>query len=121
MEQITTLAFMTVGRACGFAALAIFCVSVSFAFDPVMAARAAAILTTILTLILLIRARMALTRDHRKTELWIYLKKDFRPPAAVAQRMTGTVLRYTYLWFAMRASAIAAGLWAIAIVISLFR
>ena len=44
MEHLQKLAFMTIGRACGFGILAIFCITVSFAFDLLLAARAIAIL-----------------------------------------------------------------------------
>jgi len=121
LEYLHKVAFMTIGRACGFGVLAIFCITVSFAFDFLLAARAAAILTTIMTMILLVRAQTALKKDLRKTEMWIYLDENTRPPEPFAQQIGSAILRETYLWFAYRAAAFSIAFWVIAIAISLFR
>ena len=47
--------------------------------------------------------------------MWLYLEKDERPPAAYAQWASATVLRETYLQFALWTSAIAIGMWVIAL------
>ena len=49
----------------------------------------------------------------------LYLPKDFRPPEAYAQWASSTILRDTYLTFALWTSAIAIAMWAIALLISL--
>jgi hypothetical protein len=51
--------------------------------------------------------------------MWLYLPKDFRPPEAYAQWASATVLRDTYLTFAMWTSAIAIVMWIIALFFSL--
>jgi hypothetical protein len=47
--------------------------------------------------------------------MWLYLEKDQRPPAAYAQWASATVLRETYLTFAMWTSVISIAMWAIAL------
>ena len=66
-----------------------------------------------------LKAREALTKDYRRTEMWLYLEKDFRPPEAYAQWASATVLRETYLTFALWTSAIAIAMWVIALLFSL--
>ena len=53
-----------------------------------------------MTLVLVLKAHEARTKDHRRTELWLYLPKERRPPKAFAQRTIATVMRRTYLLFA---------------------
>jgi hypothetical protein len=118
MELMRRIAYETVLRACGFGSLAIFCVMVGMSFNPRAAFQAGGTLTTIMALILIWKAREALTKDYRKTEMWLYLPKDFRPPEAYAQWASATVLRDTYLTFALWTSMIAIVMWVIALVIS---
>lgn len=119
MEQMRRVAFETVLRACGFASLAIFCVMIGFSFDGRLAFQAGGFLTTLMALVLMLKAREALTKDYRKTEMWLYLPKDFRPPEAYAQWASATVLRDTYLTFAMWTAAVATCMWMLALVFSL--
>lgn len=116
MRQI---AFETVQRACLFGSLAIFCVMVGMSFEPRAAFQAGGTLTTIMAVILIYKAREALTKDYRKTEMWLYLPKDFRPPEAYAQWASATVLRDTYLTFALWTSAVAIAMWIVALMFSL--
>ena len=106
-------------RACGFGSLAIFCVMIGMSFEPRLAFQAGGTLTTLMALILIFKAREAATKDYRRTELWLYLEKDVRPPAAHAQWATGTVMRDTYLTFALWTSAIAIAMWVIALFFSM--
>ena len=66
--------------------------------------------------ILVYKAREARSKPYRKTEMWLLLPKDSRPPDAYAQRLSATVLRETYLNFALWTSAIAVAMWIIALV-----
>jgi hypothetical protein len=120
MEQMRRIAYETVLRACGFGSLAIFCIMIGLSFNPRAAFQAGGILTTIMALVLILKAREALTKDYRKTEMWLYLPKDFRPPEAYAQWASSTVLRDTYLTFALWTSAIAIAMWVLALLFSLF-
>jgi len=119
MEHMRQIAFETVLRACGFASLGIFCVMTGMAFDPKLAFQAGGFLTTIMAFVLILKSREALTKDYRKTEMWLYIDKDFRPPEAYAQWASSTVLRDTYLTFAMWTALISIAMWALALLFSL--
>lgn len=118
MEHMRRIAYETVLRACGFGSLAIFCVMVGMSFHPRLAFQAGGFLTMIMTVILIFKAREALTKDYRRTEMWLYIEKDFRPPEAYAQWASATVLRDTYLTFALWTAAISITMWVIALILS---
>jgi len=113
------IAFETVLRACAFGSLAIFCIMVGLSFAPRTAFQAGGTLTTMMAVILILKAREALTKDYRKTEMWLYLPKDLRPPENCAQWASATVLRDIYLTFAMWTSAVAIVMWILALFFSL--
>ncbi len=119
MEHMRRIAYETVLRACGFASLGIFCVMTGMSFNPKMAFQTGGFLTTIMAFVLILKAREALTKDYRRTEMWLYIDKDFRPPEAYAQWASATVLRDTYLTFAMWTSLISVTMWVLALVFSL--
>ncbi len=114
------IAFETVQRACLFGSLAIFCIMVGMSFEPRLAFQAGGTLTSLMAGVLIYKAREALTKPYRKTELWLYLPDNLRPPADHAQWASATVLRETYLTFAMWTAAISITMWVIALVFGLF-
>jgi len=118
MEYMRQVAFETVLRACGFASLAIFCIMIGMSFMPRLAFQAGGFLTTMMSGILVLKAFEARTKDYRRTEMWLYLEKDQRPPAAYAQWASAMVLRETYLTFALWTAAIAIVMWVLALVFS---
>ena len=113
------IAYETVLRACGFASLAIFCVMMGLSFLPRAAFQAGGFLTTLMAVVLIFKAREALTKNYRKTEMWLYLPKELRPPESDAQWASSTVLRETYLTFARWTAAIAIAMWVVALLFSL--
>ena len=115
MEHMRRIAYETVLRACGFASLAIFCVMIGMSFMPRLAFQAGGILTTVMSFILIMKAFEARTKDYRRTEMWLYLEPNERPPAAYAQWASATVLRETYLTFAFWTSAVAIAMWVLAL------
>ena len=119
MEHMRRIAYETVLRACGFASLGIFCVMTGMSFDPKMAFQTGGFLTTLMAFVLVLKAREALTKDYRRTEMWLYIDKDFRPPESYAQWASATVLRDTYLTFAMWTSMISIAMWVMAMIFSL--
>ncbi len=116
MEQMRRVAYETVLRACSFGALAICCMMVGMSFMPRLAFQAGGFLTILMAGILVIKAFEARTKDYRRTEMWLYLEKDQRPPANYAQWASATVLRETYLTFALWTSTISIGMWVIALI-----
>jgi hypothetical protein len=91
---------------------------VGMSFLPSAAFQAGGFLTLVMTGVLLIKALEARSKDHRRTEMWLYLSKEQRPPPATAQRITSTVMREIYLTFALWSSIIAIVMWAIALFFS---
>jgi hypothetical protein len=119
MERMRQVAFQTVQRACLFGALAIFCLMVGLSYDLQLAFKAGGTLTVLMAAILIYKAREAHSKPYRKTEMWLYLPKHYRPPDEYAQWASATVLRETYLNFALWTSAVAIAMWAIALLIGL--
>ena len=119
MESLRRIAFEVVLRACGFGCLAIFCIMVGMSFQPRLAFQAGGFLTTMMALILYYKAYEALKKDYRRTELWLYVPKEMRPPKDYAQWASSTVLRETYLTFAKWTSLIAIAMWVIALIFAL--
>jgi hypothetical protein len=120
MEPMRQVAFETVLRACGFGSLAIFCVMIGLSFVPRAAFQAGGFLTLLMAVILIFKAREALTKNYRKTEMWLYLPEEHRPPAAYAQWASSTVLRETYFLFARWTVVISIVMWIIALLFSIF-
>ena len=114
------IAYETALRACGFASLAIFCIMIGMSFMPKLAFQTGGFLTTVMATILVLKAFEARTKDYRRTEMWLYLRKDQRPPPTYAQWASATVLRETYLTFALWTSAISIGMWGLALLIAVF-
>jgi hypothetical protein len=115
MDDIRRIAFETVLRACLFASLAIFCVMVGMSFMPRLAFQTGGFLTTLMSAVLMLKAYGARTKDHRRTEMWLYLSKEQRPAANYAQWAVATVMRETYLTFALWTSVIAITMWVLAL------
>ncbi|WP_145963603.1 hypothetical protein [Bradyrhizobium algeriense] len=118
MDEMSRIAYETVLRACGFASLAIFCVMIGLSFLPRSAFQAGGFLSMTMTLVLIFKAREARTKDHRRTEMWLYLPKESRPPQAFAQQMISSLMRETYLSFARWTAIISIVMWTIALIFS---
>jgi hypothetical protein len=118
MDEMSRIAYETVLRACGFASLAIFCVMIGLSFLPRSAFQAGGFLSLTMTLVLIFKAREARTKDHRRTEMWLYLPKESRPPQALAQQMISSLMRETYLSFARWTAVISIVMWTIALIFS---
>ena len=118
MDEMSRIAYETVLRACGFASLAIFCVMIGLSFLPRSAFQAGGFLSMTMTLVLIFKAREARTKDHRRTEMWLYLPKEMRPPQALAQKMISSLMRETYLSFARWTAIISIVMWTIALIFS---
>ncbi len=118
LNHMREVAYEVVLRACGFAALAIFCVMIGMSFMPRHAFQTGGFLTTMMALVLIYKAREAHRKNYRHTEMWLYLEKHERPAPEIAQHMSARVLEETYLTFAMWTSAIAITMWVIALIFS---
>ena len=117
MEAIEKAAFVSVGRACGFAGFAVVCLMIGLSFEPVLATRTGSVLGLVLTCILAGYSAKARVRPYKRTEAWLILPKDERPPATIAQRVIGQALHETYRWFARQAAIISFMLLAASVVL----
>ena len=113
------IAYETVLRACGFGSLAIFCIMIGLSFEPRSAFQAGGFLTLLMTGVLILKAYEARTKDHRRTEMWLYIPEERRPPEADAQWAISTLMRETYFLFARWTAIVAIVLWALALFCSL--
>jgi hypothetical protein len=120
VETLRRIAYETVLRACGFASLTIFCIMIGLSFQPRTAFQSGGFLTVVMTLVLLYKAREARTKPYRKTEMWLYLSKNERPPDNFAQWAVATVMRDTYLMFAKWTCLVAITMWVLALGVSFF-
>ena len=119
MEDMRRIAYETVLRACGFGSLAIFCVMIGLSFEPRAAFQAGGFLTTLM-------AGDPDPEGPRGADQGLPQDRDValsaegaRPPEAYAQWASSTVLRETYLTFALWTSAIAIVMWLLALLFSL--
>ena len=118
MDNMRRVAYATVLRACGFGSLAIFCFMVGLSFAPRIAFQTGGALTLLMTGILFLKALEARWKPYRRTEMWLYLTKEERPPAATAQQLTAAVMREAYLTFGMWTSLVAIVMWVLAFIMS---
>lgn len=119
LQRIEHVAHVSVSRACGFAALAIFTFMVGLSGDMASSFKAGGILSLMTSAILLLKAWQASGRHYKHTELWLMLAPQDRPHSAIAQQIIGTVLRETFLYFALHTAFAAALLLGGAMVFSL--
>lgn len=116
MRQI---AYQTVLRACGFGTLAVFCIMVGLSFNPLLAVQTGGVLTMLMTGILVLKAVGAPTKRYQRTEMWLYLPQEFRPPPDIAQLVTANLMREVYLTCALWTAVVDGALWLIALALSL--
>ncbi|MGE0502129.1 MAG: hypothetical protein AB7I79_14915 [Rhizobiaceae bacterium] len=119
MDKVREIAVQCVGRAVMFGVLAIACVMVGFSFNPVSSFRSGAVLTLLMAAILIWKAYHAPSQNPKYTEVWLYLDEGARPSDAHARFVFGTVLREVYGRFAQVTLAVACGLFAISLVLTL--
>ena len=119
LQQIEEVAEICVARACGFAALAILTLILGLSWNMTLASKIGGLLMLAACLVLILKARNAVTRPVQRTELWMTLDPRWRPAPAFAQRMLGETLRVCYFRFALQASFLSAALLSISLVLSL--
>ena len=118
-QRIQQLAELSVGRACGFAALGIITFMVGMSGKAQLALISGGILVLITCLSLTILAYWAPNRPYKRTEVWMMLEEWERPQPPLAQRLIGSILRDVYYRFALRAAWCSAGLLIAALLIGL--
>jgi len=117
MDHIETFARLSVIRGAGFGLLAIVCFMVGLAGMPALSFKAGGVLCLLACFILLLKAEFADRRSYKRTELWLMLDRDQRPPAAIAQQVIGSTLRACYREFALHYARGSAAMLAFSLVL----
>jgi hypothetical protein len=104
IERLTTV---SVARGVGFACLAVFCFTVGFAGDTINLLRFGGFGALLIAVSLFIKAKNANPKFYRRTEVWIMLAEDMRPPPDVAARMVTDARRVVLLRWSLRAASAA--------------
>ena len=104
LQRIERVAHVSVARACGFGALAILTFMVGLLEDMASSLKAGGFLSLAMCLVLLLKAWHATGRSYKRTEVWLMLAPQDRPHSAIAQQVISTVLRETFLYFAMHSA-----------------
>lgn len=120
MEKLQRVAFLSVGRAVGFAGLAIFTLMVGLCFDPLLSLRSGGVLLLLLVAVLLLKAYRVDSTNYRRTETWLLLDSGDRPDERFAGRAVSGALRDAFLWFAHWTAGLAALVWGFAIALMWF-
>ena len=118
MEAIERVAHISVGRACGFCALAIVCFMVGFSYEPHLSARVGGMFAFVVTLTLVFMGLTAERRPYKSTETWLMLADAERPPPAIAQAVIGTTLRAVFLHYARYAALVTVALFGAAVILA---
>lgn len=113
MDDIHQAALLSVARGTGFAGLAIVTTMIALSFDPGLAAGTGSVMSMITAFVLYIRGDRALHVRPTRTEVWLMICREARPPAAIAQKVIGTALREAYFYFSRAAAIATLGLWGI--------
>ncbi len=111
IERIRAAAMTSIGRACLFFMLAVGTVMAGLTAWPYLAFKSGAILTTLLAMILTLRATLIDRQDIKRTETWFLLRARDEKLDERARRMIAGVLRETYRTLALYAALIAVGCW----------
>jgi len=118
MDKLQQVAILSVGRAVGFGALAIVTVMVGLSYEPVLALRTGGVLLLLVLAVLLLKAQRAPFANFRRTEAWLLLDQGDRPEEPIAGRAMSAALRDAYLLFARWTAALAAAVWAAAVLLA---
>lgn len=111
VSRIRRLAFLSVGRGCFFAALAIWCCMVGLVYEPPLALKCGAVLTLITAAALLLKGQYVLQQSYKQTEIWILLDRKLDLLPAHAQRVITHTLHEIYRRYALFAGLLALVFW----------
>jgi hypothetical protein len=117
-DAIERAAHISVGRACGFGALAILCIMVGFSFDPHLSSRAGGSFALVMSMVLAFKSWWVQHQNYRHTETWLILSVADRPPPLVSAQIIPRVLRGVFLIYARYAAVLAVGLLATSMVLA---
>lgn len=111
LERIRSCARHSVGRGFLFALLAIATGVAGMIGWPVSALRMGALLSMLMTTILVMRGSRAHRKPYRRTETWVLLGRRHGIAEERAQAVIAGILADTYWRFADLSAALALGMW----------
>ncbi len=109
-HRIEAKAELSVGRACGFAGLAIGTFMIGLIGEPPLAFRIGGIMALLACFILILKANLAPQAPYKRTEVWLLLDQSERPTPAIAQQIIGRTLQLVYLRFALYSAWLSASM-----------
>ncbi len=115
MEEIRAAAHFCIGRAVGFAGLAISVIMISCSFDFTISLKMGLALTLAMTSVLFWHYQTAHTKKPERSEVWITLPVEYRPKNEASRDVFRRVMAETYLFYTVRAfsfSLLMLALWA---------
>ena len=119
LERLEALADLVIRRALGFASLAIVLIFLSLSFQWALALRSAAMLVTLLWLIVLLKPVYVPSQDMRHSELWLMVAERHAPDALPMQAAMRLAFGNRLRWHADRIGAMAICLWALYLLVSI--
>jgi hypothetical protein len=120
-DRIEALTSLSVARGVGFAALAVFCFMVGFAGNTVNMLRVGGFGALLITIVLYAKANNTSLERYRRTEVWIMLDEDQRPPDHIAAGMVCRARRLVLLRWSERIAWAAAFMLGAAVLLMLGR
>lgn len=120
MDRIRRLANLSVARGCAFALTGISVFVLGLSGEPSLAIRSAAILLTLLAVVLWHRGRFADDVHYRRREVWLLMGRSHDLPEDRLHRVISGVMREVYLTYARRIGAPAVGCWLVDVGARLF-
>ncbi len=121
MEKIHKVAMFCIGRAVMFGAFAIGLVMLSFSFDLVLAFSAGALMTLIMSELLILKAYALARQNPRKTEVWMHLNPNARPVGRSGAKVFIAILKDIYLRFAVLSLQVGCGFFAFSMLLRMAR
>jgi hypothetical protein len=100
MDHLRRLAWVSVARGCGFGTLAVFTAMIGLVMTPGIALDVGGLGFLLMAVILMVKADRSGTISHKRTEVWLMLHENERPPAEVASVVIRRVRRDVMLQFA---------------------
>ncbi|MEW5727496.1 MAG: hypothetical protein AB1918_06695 [Pseudomonadota bacterium] len=111
MDRIRRLAELSVARGCAFALLGISTFVLGLSGEPGLAIRSAAILLTLMAVVLWHRGRFAEDINYRRREVWLMMGSRADLPEDRLHHLISSIMREVYLTYARRIGAPAAACW----------
>lgn len=121
MEKIRNTAFICIGRAVMFGALAIALIMLSFSFDLELALYAGAVLTLAMAQILILKALILPWQNLKRTEVWMCLDAGSRPADSTGRAVLAAVLSDVYGFFARNSFTVACSFFAASLLLKAMR